>query len=197
MKNIRILLLLAEGFEFFEASVFIDVFGWNDHEGSGTTKIYTCGPDKIVRGAFNHKMVVDYTWNDVNVDEFDVLAVPGGFEDYNFFESAYDENYLRIVKYFNCHNKVIASICTGAIPIARSGVLAGRKATTYNMNAHRAAQLREMNVEVCNKPIVVDKNIISSWNPSTALDVAFLLLEKLIDKENVVRIKKLMGFVIR
>lgn len=35
MKNI--LLLLAKGFETYEASVFIDVFGWNLTEGDRTT----------------------------------------------------------------------------------------------------------------------------------------------------------------
>jgi len=39
----KVLLFLAEGFETFEASVFIDVIGWNLFEGDGTTQLFTCG----------------------------------------------------------------------------------------------------------------------------------------------------------
>ena len=39
----RVLLLLANGFEAFEASVFTDVFGWNRLEGDGSTELVTAG----------------------------------------------------------------------------------------------------------------------------------------------------------
>jgi 4-methyl-5(b-hydroxyethyl)-thiazole monophosphate biosynthesis len=36
----KVLLLLAEGFETYEASVFIDVIGWNLIIGDGSTKLF-------------------------------------------------------------------------------------------------------------------------------------------------------------
>jgi hypothetical protein len=39
----RVLLLLADGFETFEASVFIDVIGWNLVDGDHSTELFTCG----------------------------------------------------------------------------------------------------------------------------------------------------------
>lgn len=39
----KILLLLANGFEAYEASVFTDVLDWNMEEGDGSTKLVTCG----------------------------------------------------------------------------------------------------------------------------------------------------------
>jgi len=39
----KVLLLLAEGFETFEASVFIDIIGWNLVDGDGTTQLFSCG----------------------------------------------------------------------------------------------------------------------------------------------------------
>ena len=41
--------------------------------------------------------------------------------------------------------------------------------------------------------VLVDKNVITSFNPSTAMDVAFLLLEKLTNKDNCNKVKHLMG----
>lgn len=72
--------------------------------------------------------------------------------------------------------------------------IAGLRGTTYNLNPVRHDTLRGMGVEVVKEPIVVSRNIVTSWNPSTAMDVAFLLLEKLTSVENTAEIKRLMGF---
>jgi 4-methyl-5(b-hydroxyethyl)-thiazole monophosphate biosynthesis len=44
------------------------------------------------------------------------------------------------------------------------------------------------------QPVVIDKNIITSFNPSTSFDVAFTLLEALTSTENANNVKRLMGF---
>lgn len=89
---------------------------------------------------------------------------------------------------------MIASICTGAIPTAKSGVLNGRRGTTYNKNPLRQQMLTDMGVNVLQEPVVIDGNIITSWNPSTAMDVAFILLEHLTSPQQTKHIKELMGF---
>ncbi|HBG4551723.1 TPA: DJ-1 family protein, partial [Clostridioides difficile] len=45
-----------------------------------------------------------------------------------------------------------------------------------------------------NEPIVVDKNIITSYCPETAPHVAFKLLEMLTSKEQMDEVKLAMGF---
>jgi len=50
--------------------------------------------------------------------------------------------------------------------------------------------LSSFGVNVAHEPIVVDDNIITSWNPSTAIDVALLLLKMLTSKQNADYIKK-------
>ena len=191
----KVLLLLAEGFEIYEASVFIDVMGWNLVEGDGTTRLYSCGLQKQIKSTFGQKIEVDLTIDEVNVDDFDALAIPGGFTEFNFYRDAYDERFLELIRTFNSKQKTIASVCTGALPIAKSGVLNGRAGTTYNRNPQRHETLRSYGVNVVNESVVVDKNIITSWNPSTAMDVAFLLLEQLTSTSNTEKIKYRMGFV--
>lgn len=113
-----------------------------------------------------------------------------------FYEDAYNEDFLNLIREFDKAGKIIASICVGALPVGKSGVLVGRNATTYNLsNGKRQKQLSEFGANVLgDEPIVVDKNIITSYNPSTALDVAFKLLELLTSKENCAKVKNLMGF---
>ncbi|EMY62885.1 DJ-1/PfpI family protein [Leptospira terpstrae] len=191
----KVLLLLAKGFESFEASVFIDVIGWNLVEGDQTTKLYSCSFAKEVQGSFGVRFNVDFLIGEVNVNDFDALAIPGGFEEYGFYEEAYLPKFLELIRDFDRQGKTIASICVGALPIAKSGVLNKRMATTYNhKNSIRQKQLQEMGVNVQNTPIVIDKNIITSWSPATATGVALLLLKMITSEENANKIKEIMGF---
>ncbi len=189
----KILLLLAKGFETYEASVFIDVIGWNSTDGDKSTKLFSCGLTKEVTSTFGQKVLVDYLHSEIDVNEFDALAIPGGFEEFGFYEDAFSDSFLKIIRDFNSLNKTIASICVAAIPLGKSGILRGKKATTYNSKVRRSA-LKEFGAEIIDQPVVMDTNIITSWNPASAIEVAFLLLEQLTHKENSDYIRSIMGF---
>ena len=190
----RVLLLLADGFETYEASAFIDVIGWNLVDGDGTTELFTCGLRKEIETSFNQRIIVDYLFSEVDIDTYDALAIPGGFEQYDFYRDAYDERFLELIRGFKARDKIIASICVAALPLGKSGVLRDKKGTTYNKQAIRQDTLSGFGVHVMNEPIVMDDNIITSWNPSTAIDVALLLLELLTSKANAEFIRQIMGF---
>ncbi len=191
----KVLLLLAKGFEIYEASVFIDVIGWNLIDGDGSTELFTCGINKELKSAMNFLVKTDYSIDEINADDFDALAIPGGFEVSGFYEDAYNEQFLNVIRRFDKSDKKIASVCTGALPVGKSGVLRGRNATTYNFkNGIRRKELASYGANIIDQPIVIDKNIITSWNPSTAMGVAFKLLELLTSAEQCNYIKKIMGF---
>lgn len=193
MKNV--LLFLANGFEVYEAAAFFDVIGWNFLEGDKSTKIVTCGLRKSVTSSFNLTVIPDKLIDEVDADNFEALAIPGGFEEFGYYNDAYDERVINLIKKFNNDNKIIATICVGALPLGKSGILKNKTATTYNLNNQlRQKQLKEFGAEVINQPIVINENIITSFNPSTAIDVAFILLEKLTSPENAKLVRQLMGF---
>jgi 4-methyl-5(b-hydroxyethyl)-thiazole monophosphate biosynthesis len=189
----KVLLLLPNGFETYEASVFIDVIGWNHSEGDGSTQLFSCGLHKEVTTSFNQKMVADYLVSEINVDDFDAIAIPGGFEEYDFYKEAYDERVLDLVRAFNSKGKIIASICVAALLVGKSGILNGKKGTTYNSSVRRET-LRSYGVNVLDQPIVVEDNIITSSNPYSAVYVALTLLEMLTNKKNADYIRDIMGF---
>lgn len=95
-----LLLLLAEGFEIYEASVFIDVMGWNHLEGDHTTELFSCGLRKELNSSFGQKFIADYTIDEIDLDTFDALAIPGGFEEYGFYEDAYSEAFSNVINHF-------------------------------------------------------------------------------------------------
>jgi len=193
LKEQKILLLLANGFEILEASAFIDVMGWNLEEGDNSTKLYSCGLKKEVNSSFNQKFVVNYLVNEVDIDSFHALVIPGGFKNYGYYEDAYNIEFLKIIREFNSQNKIIASVCVGALPLAKSGILKNKNATTYNQTEYRQ-KLKNNGVVVSNEEIVIDDNLITSNGPSTAVEVAFILLKRLTSKENTLLVRKLMGF---
>lgn len=192
----KVLLLLANGFEAAEASVFTDVIGWNKLEGDGSTDLITVGLHDKIKCTWNFTVIPEINITEVNINEFDALTIPGGFEEAGFYEDAYNEEFLNLIRDFDKAGKIMASICVGALPIGKSGVLLGRNATTYNFsNSIRQKQLSEFGANVISdEPIVIDKNIITSYNPSTAFDVAFKLLELLTSTKNCNNVKSLMGF---
>jgi protein deglycase len=190
----KILLLLAKGFEAYEASVFIDVIGWNLVDGDHTTKLYSCGVTREVASSFDQKVIVDHLIEEIQVDEFDALAVPGGFEEYGFWEEAYGDEIQNVIREFDRQGKIIASVCVAAIALGKSGILKNKNATTYNLKPIRQETLRSFGANVRNEPIVQDGSIITCWNPAAAMDVACLLLELLTSRENANKIRNMMGF---
>ena len=191
----NILLFLAQGFEEYEASVFTDVIGWSRVYGNEPVDLVTSGLRPEIKCTWNFIVRPELEFEKINVQEFDALAIPGGFEKAGYYQDAYDERFLNLIREFDKQGKIIASICVAALPIGKSGVLKGRKATTYNLlDGVRRKQLADFGAEVQDESIVIDKNIITSTGPSTAIDVAFILLEMLTDKENVKVVKKYMRF---
>ncbi|MBV4430979.1 DJ-1/PfpI family protein [Clostridium tyrobutyricum] len=191
----KILLFLAKGFETMEFSPFVDVMGWARNDYGYDVPVVTCGFHKQVMSTFNIPVIVEKTIDEINIDEYDALAIPGGFEEFGFYEEAYDERFLNLIREFYSKGKIIATICVGALPVGKSGALKNRKATTYHLrDGYRQEQLKEFGVNVVNESIVVDKNIITSYCPSTASYVAFKLLEMLTSEKQMKIVKAAMGF---
>jgi len=191
----KLLVFLAKGFETIEFSAFIDVMGWAKTDFDCKIDVVTCGLNHQVVGSFNVPVLVDKVIDEVSVDEYDALAIPGGFEEFGFYEEAYNEQLLELIRLFDSQKKWIATVCVGALPVGKSGVLSGRKATTYHLRgAHKQKVLQEFGATIVNTPIVVDDNIITSYCPQTSYGVALLLLEKLTSHEEMILVKDAMGF---
>ncbi|MGJ0703456.1 DJ-1/PfpI family protein [Enterococcus avium] len=192
----KVLLLLANGFESYEASVFTDVFGWNLYEGDQNTELVSVGLHPVLSCTWGYSCIPMKQIEEVDLNNFDALAIPGGFEQANFYEDAFSEDFLSIIQHFDQANKPIAAICVAGLAVAKSGVLTDRFGTTYRFkNNPRQDQMKEYGVLVqSNERIVEDRNIITSSSPETALDVAFRLLELLTNEENTAEVKRRMGF---
>ena len=192
----RVLVILPHAFEVFEAAAFIDVLGWANHYGDSPIKTVTAGVSAEISCTFGVLQAQpDLLLTEVDAADFDAVAIPGGFEVHGFFEEAYSEIVLQTLRDFDGNNKPVASICVGALPLGKSGILNGKKATTYHlMDGRRRKQLAEFGADVVDAPIVIDENKITSTSPATAIDVALMLVAKLTTQANADQIRQLMGF---
>lgn len=195
----RVLLLIPQGAEIIETASFVDVLGWANRYGSEPIETVTVGFDDEVTCTFGLRLRLDRKIAEIDpraIDEFDGFAIPGGFEEYGFYEEAWTDEVGELLRAFVAGGKPVASICVGALALARSGILAGRCATTYHLSeGRRRKQLAEYpDVEVKDERIVQDGNVITSSCPATAPYVALRLVALLTNEKNAEEIRVLMGY---
>jgi transcriptional regulator GlxA family with amidase domain len=111
----------------------------------------------------------------------DVLIVPGGGWLDRSPEGAWGQaergDIPAAIAARHAAGTTICSVCTGALLIARSGILEGRRATT---NPHALDDLRaEGSIEVLEARVVDDGDILTAGAPTCGIDLALRLLERL------------------
>lgn len=189
----RVLLLLADGFEPLEAAGFTDVLGWANIDGSESIELVSVGLASPLRATFGFSVIPDALLSEVNLEDFDALAVPGGFEGAGFYKEAYKPEFLDVIRYFEKRNKPVASVCVASLALGKAGIINNKRATTYHqVGGKRKAELESFGATFVDEAIVVDSNIITSTGPGTGVEVAFSLLEILTSAKNVTHIRALM-----
>lgn len=90
----------ANAFEVFEAAI-IDVLGWTNHYGDTPIETVTAGTVPEIVCTFGVLRVrPNVLLADTNTEDFDAVAIPGGFESQGFFKDAYSEDVLQTLRDF-------------------------------------------------------------------------------------------------
>lgn len=191
----KVLLLLAKGFEHMESAPFIDVMGWARMWFDQDIHVHTCGFERTVNSAFDAPLLVDRIIDDIDVDDYDAIAIPGGRWDFGFFDEAFDPTFQNLIQAFAEKDKIIASVCIAALALGKSGILKGKDATTYHLDGGKAhEELRGYGANVVDESVVIDGRIVTSYGPETAAHVAFSLLEMLTDCDLACKVMKAMCY---
>ena len=104
---------------------------------------------------------------------FDVLLVPGGYGQQALM---HDEEVLGLIRKQVHAERILFSVCTGALLCGAAGVLTGRQVTT-----HWAARplMSHYDAVLADARVVVDGNIISAAGVTAGLDAALVLVSLL------------------
>lgn len=176
----RVLILLSNGFEVMEAACFTEVFGWASIYGDVQFDQLSVGLRSPLKTTFGFDVLPERLLNEINVEDFDALVIPGGFGDAGFYEEALSEPFLEVIRSFDRRQAPIAAVCVSALSLAAAGVLKGRRATVYHqVGGARKAELESYGAVFVDEPLVIDGHLMTSTGPGTGIELALKLLEVL------------------
>jgi protease I len=152
----KILIMVDEG---VEDSEFIYPYYRLQEEGYKVVIVASKAGETYI-GKHGVPIKSEVSADDVNVEEYDALIIPGGRAPDRM---RINENLVKIVKEAYDKGKVIAAICHGPQMLIEANVLRGKKATCWKSVA---TDLKNAGAKYIDKPIVVDGNIITSRMPA-------------------------------
>lgn len=164
----KFLVFLADGFEDVEAIIVIDYLRRADVDVHTVSVM-----DKLeVTSKSNIKIQADTLINDINIDDFDGLYIPGGTKGAETLRD--DDRVIEIIQKFNEEEKIIAAICAGPIVLNRAGVLADKKATSFPSVRDELDNIGDYDD---NTVVITDGNITTSRGAATTVYLAMRLVE--------------------
>lgn len=170
----KAVIILAEGFEEIEAIAPIDIL----RRAGIDICVASLNPEQsLVTGAHCIQIQTEMSLDKVGTD-FDVCIFPGGPGAKLLGES----NLVKsLISTMFREDKIIAAICAApALVLAPTGILDGKKATCYPTFEKNFSE----STTFCNSKVVIDKNIITSRGPGTALDFSLAIVKKLTNENS-------------
>jgi len=116
---------------------------------------------------------------------FDVLLIPGGI---GTRKEMANPQFLADLRRLAETSRIVATVCTGSLLLARTGLLDGRKATS-NKRAFQEVKTYAPKVEwVAKARWVEDGKYFTSSGVSAGIDMAFAVIAKLCGRETSLQI---------
>jgi len=103
---------------------------------------------------------VDHTVEEVSHDEYDALLIPGGVGNPDQLRG--DEDALSFVRGFHQAGKPMAVICHGPWVLVESGVVRGKRVTSWPT---LQTDIRNAGGDWVDEEVVVDGNVVTSRKP--------------------------------
>ncbi|MFC7440998.1 DJ-1/PfpI family protein [Laceyella putida] len=136
------------------------------------------------------KVQPDYSFD--NAPHFDILIVPGGPGARN--REVYNERVIQWLLNRMDHVQLMASVCTGALLLAKAGLLNGKKATTHWASYDRLEnEFPEISVQRDVK-FVDEGNILTSGGISAGMNMSFHIIKRLLGSDIAQRTVKRMEY---
>jgi transcriptional regulator GlxA family with amidase domain len=185
-RNVAVLLFDdAEVLDFAGPFEVFSVTGKRD--SSDPFNVYTVAEKPIIHARNNLTITPTYTLE--TCPQPDILVLPGGGgkrPDGTLFGTRREKNNTRLlewIRHTSQHTELILSVCTGALLLAKAGMMDGLRATTH----HRALEELQSDAPtatvVDNERIVDNGKIIFSGGISAGIDASFHVITKLLGSE--------------
>ncbi len=185
-RNVAVLLFNdVEVLDFAGPFEVFSVTGKRD--GSDPFDVYTVAENPIIQA--RNSLTITPTYTLQHCPQADILVVPGGGgkrSDGTLFGTRKEKSnpvLLEWLKVTSQNTELVLSVCTGALLLAKAGMMDGLRATTH----HRALEELQSDAPtatvVANERIVDNGNIIFSGGISAGIDASFHVVKKLLGEE--------------
>lgn len=176
----KVIVFLADGFEEVEALTVVDYLRRMDI----VVETVSITEEVKVRGAHDIVVLADRLINEMeDIDTYDGVIIPGGLPGATNLRD--DHRVIDIVKQINKKDKLVAAICAGPVVLQQSGIIKGKKVTSY---PGFAQELQDGIYK--EEPVVKDGNIITARGPALAVDFAIEIVKYLLGDEKAEELKK-------
>lgn len=159
LQNARVLMLATDGFE--ESELFEPRQALLDAGAQVTLASIKTDPITGESGGEKGKSITpDSTLDDVELDQFDALVLPGGVG--NPDKLRMNAKAVEIARSFMDSNRLVAAICHAPWLLAEADVVAGRRLTSW---PSIRTDLANAGADVVDEEVVSDGNLITSRKP--------------------------------
>ena len=169
----KVIVPLAPGFEEIEMITVVNIL-----RRSGARVTIAGTVEGLIEGARGLKVLADDSINNIEIEYFDLIVLPGGQPGTDNLKK--DPRVIRLIKYMESKRRLIGAICAAPIILEECGLLKKNKITSHP--SVKESLFTDFYVE---DRVVFDNNIITSRSPGAAMEFAFKLVEILFGKDRV------------
>jgi transcriptional regulator GlxA family with amidase domain len=183
MKKLAVGILLFENVEVLDFAGPFEVFSRTRldpgtasrmTEESAPFRVFTVAAKaELIRATGGLQVVADHGFDDA--PPIELLVVPGGFGTRPLLE---DHGVLEWIRATADSAHLVTSVCTGALLLAKIGLLRDKRATTHWAALDLLQQI-DPSIDVQREERVVRDGVISSAGVSAGIDMAFAVVEDL------------------
>ena len=169
----NVLVPLARGCEELEAVTVVDLL-----RRAGISVVTAGLDDQPVTASRGVVLVPDMTLDEALGQDYDMVVLPGGLPGADHLDN--DDRLAALLKQMAADGKYTAAICAAPKVLASSGLLNGKRATSYP-GVLQSGSVPGM--DYVEQAVVTDDKVITSRGPGTAMDFALELIEVLAGTE--------------
>jgi len=172
----KVLVAVAPGFEEIETITVVDIL-----RRSGARVTLAGTQTGNIEGARGVYIVVDAPLANLNGADFDMIVLPGGQPGTDNLRK--NVAVAAIVRSMFVEGKIIAAICAAPTILDDLGLLDG-----ITITSHPSVQGHFDTSHYSEERVVVDKNIVTSRSPGTAMEFSMTLVEILFDRDRMEKV---------
>jgi 4-methyl-5(b-hydroxyethyl)-thiazole monophosphate biosynthesis len=176
----RVLVPLAPGFEEIEAITIIDVL----RRAGVTVDVAGTEPGPIT-GSHGITVTPDRPLAGADAEAYDLVALPGGMP--GTLHLRQHPDVLRLLRELAARGRYTTAICAAPTVLAAAGLTEGRAVTSHPSVVGELSGTRYRE-----DPVVSDGSVITSRGVGTAIEFALALVETLVGRDAVHRLRAQM-----